>query len=483
MPLIIPANTLSGGYEVANSCRFNDGDSASMTKTPGSNGSQTTFTFSCWVKRSALGSAQNIITARYSGGTSGSRYSYLQFDGDDKIVVFGGVYSTSSTSQSFQKQSPGVYRDCSAWYNICWIHDTTEGSGINRDKLFVNGTQVTWNTGYTYDGDAAEDAATFFNVTTSPIYIGQYDSSNYFDGYMAEVCFIDGSALAATSFGEFDEDSPTIWKPKDVSGLTFGTNGFYLDFEDSSNLGNDANGGTDFTESNLAATDQATDTPTNNFATWNPLAQTPQKGTIAEGNLEYDRSGSSDNWVTIASTIAATAGKWYYEYKIIDGGSSTGNGSLVGFLDYNTSAFQHTANDAITNAGEYAWYGASGNLYINGTDVAQVDSYTDDDIVMVAMDLDNSKAYWGKNGTWIDSGDPTSGATGTGARDIANVSSGTFAFAVSHREGGNGQANFGSPPFSISSGNADDNGYGNFEYDVPTGYLALCTKNLGSDGG
>ena len=102
---------------------------------------------------------------------------------------------------------------------------------------------------------------------------------------------------------------------------------------------------------------------------------------------------------------------------------------------------------------------------------------------MVAMDLDNSKAYWGKNGTWIDSGDPTSGATGTGARDIANVSSGTFAFAVSHREGGNGQANFGNPPFSISSGNADDNGYGNFEYDVPTGYLALCTKNLGSDGG
>ena len=475
---LYPGAKTTPAYEVANSCRFEDGDSPKMTITqgnptePGGNASRK-WTISTWVKRGNLG----INSYIFLGGAYTNQGNKLYFDSNDNLVYW--EHNSSSTT-SWKFVTNRKFRDCSAWYSIIVAHDSTQSTEGNRVKIYINGTQ---ETSFSTDTYPSEDADSNFMYNAEVITIGAQHTQNYFDGYLAETVFIDGSQLAATSFGEFDEDSPTIWKPKDVSGLTFGTNGFYLDYEDSSNLGNDANGGTDLSETNLAATDQATDTPTNNFATWNPLAQTPQKGTIAEGNLEYDRAGGSDNWVTIASTIAATAGKWYYEYKIIDGGSSTGNGSLVGFLDYNTSAFQHTANDAITNAGEYAWYGASGNLYINGTDVAQVDSYTDDDIVMVAMDLDNSKAYWGKNGTWIDSGDPTSGATGTGARDIANVSSGTFAFAVSHREGGNGQANFGNPPFSISSGNADDNGYGNFEYDVPTGYLALCTKNLGSDGG
>ena len=469
---IYPAPSTPGGYEVANSVRYNDGDNPSMHKTPGSAGNRRTWTFSAWVKRTTVGAAQRIFSQ--GNHSSGDPMTYLKFNSDDTIQ-FDRYVSATEKIQTNRK-----FRDVSAWYHIVLRCDTTNGTAGDRFRLYINGTE---ETSFSTDNNPSQNADTEVN-NTQKFELGSVGASTEnFDGYFAEVCLVDGSSLAPTSFGKFDEDSPKIWKPIDVSGLTFGTNGFYLDFEDSSNLGNDKNGGTDLTEVNLAATDSATDSPTNNFATWNPLAQTPQKGTIAEGNLEYDRAGGSDNWVTIASTIAATAGKWYYEYKIIDGGSSTGNCSLVGFLDYNTSAFQHTANDAITNAGEYAWYGASGNLYINGTDVAQVDSYTDDDIVMVAMDLDNSKAYWGKNGTWIDSGDPTSGATGTGARDIANVSSGTFAFAVSHREGGNGQANFGNPPFSISSGNADDNGYGNFEYDVPTGYLALCTKNLGSDGG
>ena len=470
---LLPGAKFTPAYEVANSCRFDDGSSAYMHKTPGSAGDQQKFTFSFWIKRCGIttGTAMTIFDTE----ADDDNQFKIRFNDNGTLTVESKV---SDHNDSLITND--LYRDPSAWMNFVIAFDTTQGTASNRFKIYHNGTQIT---SFGTENYPAEDLNTLANAANK-LYVGTSAQTDaYCDMYIAEFCLVDGQQLAATSFGEFDEDSPTIWKPIDVSGLTFGTNGFYLDFEDSANLGNDKNGGTDLTEVNLAATDSATDSPTNNFATWNPLAQTPQKGTIAEGNLEYDRSGSSDNWVTIASTIAATAGKWYYEYKIIDGGSSTGNGSLVGFLDYNTSAFQHTANDAITNAGEYAWYGASGNLYINGTDVAQVDSYTDDDIVMVAMDLDNSKAYWGKNGTWIDSGDPTSGATGTGARDIANVSSGTFAFAVSHREGGNGQANFGNPPFSISSGNADDNDYGNFEYDVPTGYLALCTKNLGSDGG
>ena len=475
--IILPANTLSGGYEVANSCRFNDGDSSYLSQSTSSSTGKI-FTLSFWMKKST-DSSTGIIFIMSSDSVS---HNYIEIA--TKSANGLDVQLKNGSGGTFLRRKLNrLFRDFSAWMHVCIRFDSTNGTAGNRLRIYVNGTQET-DIDVDSTPDVPEDYVTDFNNSSTINIARNLNDSSYYDGYLAEMVLVDGSSLAPTSFGEFDEDSPTIWKPINVSGLTFGTNGFYLDFEDSGDLGDDESGqGNDFTETNLAATDQATDTPTNNFATWNPLAQTPQKGTIAEGNLEYDRSGSSDNWVTIASTIAATAGKWYYEYKIIDGGSSTGNGSLVGFLDYNTSAFQHTANDAITNAGEYAWYGASGNLYINGTDVAQVDSYTDDDIVMVAMDLDNSKAYWGKNGTWIDSGDPTSGATGTGARDIANVSSGTFAFAVSHREGGNGQANFGNPPFSISSGNADDNGYGNFEYDVPTGYLALCTKNLGSDGG
>ena len=113
----------------------------------------------------------------------------------------------------------------------------------------------------------------------------------------------------------------------------------------------------------------------------------------------------------------------------------------------------------------------------------ELSSYTDGDIVMVAMDLDNNKAYWGKNGTWVNSGDPTSGATGTGAQTITDSSgSDFFAFAVTHREGGHGQANFGNPPYANSSSAADANGYGAFEYAPPSGYYALCTKNLAEFG-
>ena len=477
MPLILGTNSIKDtGYNVANSCRFNDGDSSYLSQSTSSSTGKI-FTLSFWMKKST-DSSTGIIFIMSSDSVS---HNYIEIA--TKSANGLDVQLKNGSGGTFLRRKLNrLFRDFSAWMHVCIRFDSTNGTAGNRLRIYVNGTQET-DIDVDSTPDVPEDYVTDFNNSSTINIARNLNDSSYYDGYLAEMVLVDGSSLAPTSFGEFDEDSPTIWKPINVSGLTFGTNGFYLDFEDSANLGNDKNGGTDLTEVNLAATDSATDSPTNNFATWNPLAQTPQKGTTAEGNLEYDRAGGSDNWVTIASTIAATAGKWYYEYKIIDGGSSTGNGSLVGFLDYNTSAFQHTANDAITNAGEYAWYGASGNLYINGTDVAQVDSYTDDDIVMVAMDLDNSKAYWGKNGTWIDSGDPTSGATGTGARDIANVSSGTFAFAVSHREGGNGQANFGNPPFSISSGNADDNDYGNFEYDVPTGYLALCTKNLGSDGG
>ena len=458
------------GYDVANSCRFNDGDSPRHQK-DFADGHDTAATISLWFKRCTVGAAQTLLECFEDA----NNYFRVRLESSDELQI----RDRQGGSDQLRLKTSAEFRDPSAWYSLIIIIDTTDGTAADRCKVYINGTRVTaFATETTY---GSSDTIETGNADCTVNIGGSGGSDNYLDGYLAEVVFLDGVSQASSGFGEFDEDSPTIWKPIDVSGLTFGTNGFYLDFEASDNLGNDANGGTDLTEVNLAATDQATDTPTNNFATLNPLAQTPAKGTISEGNLEYDNPSGSANWITIASTMAANSGKWYYEYKIIDGGDSAGNGSLVGFLDYNTSVFQSTANDPITDAGEYGWYGA-GNTYINGSDAGVISNYTDADIVMVAMDLDNAKAYWGKNGTWVNSGDPTSGATGTGAHAIANVSSGAFAFAVSHREGGNGQANFGNPPYANSSDAADANGYGAFEYAPPSGYYALNTKNLAEYG-
>ena len=221
------AKSLAEAYTIDQSLRFDDGDSPSLTRTPAVTGNQKTFTVSCWVKRGNLGATQNIITARYSGGTSGNRYAYLEFDSDDTLLVFGGDYSTSSTTQSFQKKTSALYRDVGAWYHVVWAHDTTEGAAADRDKIYVNGTQASWDAGFAYDLDADADDITFFNITTSPNYIGQYNSSNYYDGYLAEFYFIDGTAYDADDFGETDTTT-NQWKPIDaVDDLTFGTNGFY----------------------------------------------------------------------------------------------------------------------------------------------------------------------------------------------------------------------------------------------------------------
>jgi hypothetical protein len=294
--------------------------------------------------------------------------------------------------------------------------------------------------------------------------------------YIAELVYLDGTALAVTNFGEFDSDSPTIWKPKDVSGLSSskGVNGFYMDFEDSSNLGNDVWGGTDFTESNLDAQNQSTDTCTNNFATWNSLFR---KGTttpaFAEGNLKstFDDSGANEFALT---TFGVSSGKWYAEVKWT---SATGTGATAtGILDM---AYSGTAdpNNAVTNA--FGYFG-SGTKNVSGTASSYGNSYTTGDIIGIAIDMDNNKLYFSKNGTFQDSGDPTSGSTGTGA--ISIISGVTYGIFTSDYNNKVAELNTGSPAYSISSGNADGNGYGNFEYSVPSGYYSLNTKNLAEYG-
>ena len=472
MPLILPGNVasaLGGAYEVANSCRFNEADSPDLSRATGETTGATQWTFSAWIKRSTLGSLDNGGT--FLGWyTSTSKRSIFGFNDDDKLYW----WSDNGSGTQGDATTAAVFRDVSAWYHVVLKIDTPQASQSNRVKIYVNNVEQT----LTFSGaHPAQSEANTGMYGKSIIGASYYNTGTdrHFGGYLAEVCLIDDSALSPSSFGEADEDSPNIWKPKDVSGLTFGSDGAYLDFEDSGNLGDDESGnGNDYTVTNLAATDQATDTCTNNFATFNSLfVYTTLKPSYSDGNLTaiFDNSGNNEH---APSTIAVANGKWYGEFKWV---SATGTGATV------TGVFPVDADiSSDLNAQSHCYLG-DGQKRVLNTSSSYGNSYTSGDIIGIALDMDNNKLYFSKNGTWQDSGDPTSGSTGTGAISITADKT-YFMYCSDYASSGNRSvdANFGSPETSVSSGNADANGYGNMEYSVPSGYFSLCTKNLAEFG-
>jgi len=482
LPLILSGNVASATaattYSVANSCRFNDDDTAYMHKTMGTPSNADIFTWSAWIKRGLITSGSHQI---FSFEEDGNNREFILFNASDTFE-----YKTKVSGTETKLVTNRLFRDPSAWYHFVVAVDTTQSTDTNRIKIYVNGTQETSFSTGTY---IAQNTDTVLNLSGSKPALGaNWDGStpeSHFDGYMAEVCFIDGTQYAASDFGEFDSDSPTIWKPTDPSGLTFGTNGFYLDFEDSANLGNDANGGTDLTEVNLAAADQATDVPTNNFCTMNSLDNYYQEVTFSEGNNRIAKPSSPDNTSPSKGTIGLTAGKWYWELKCSVGATTSW---LIGIGSTQVTAAGNY--ELGVNANDYAYSANDGDIRSGGSESSYGDTYAAGDIISVALDLTNSKLYFAKNGTWQNSGDPTSGATGTGAVSITAVGStinGQYFPSHTFWSGGGTATtdyNFGGcPAFAISSGNADADGYGNFEYAVPSGYYAICTKNLAEYGG
>ena len=475
LPTILSGNVASAlptGYTVANSCRFNE---AVMHKTPGSEGDTQKMTLSMWVKRSELGVEQQMWHTQ----NGSNQATTLVFGSNDKLYFIADDSNKLITTR--------VFRDPSAFMHICLAIDTTQGTAGNRAKLYINGVQETV---FDTESQPSEDQNLQWNKTTSHRIGSQADTANNaFNGYLAEVVWIDGTQYAASDFGEFDEDSPTIWKPKDVSGLTFGTNGFYLDFEDSSNLGNDANGGTDLTEVSIAAADQATDTPTNSFCVLNVLNPS-FNGTVTEGNCKQVSTSSA--WRGIYGTIPFTTGKWYAEFKVIAKGSSGGPGVIN--IDDGGDTFRFGETNRGLGQGENGVaYLENGQILDGGNTIKTGNtSFTDNDIVGVAIDATNGFVYWHKNGTYMegaksgqDAGVPTSGSTGTGGYPLADLvaANGTYLFGYGGDDAWNIEANFGGcSAFTVSSANQDADGYGNFEYAVPSGYYALCTKNLAEYG-
>ena len=463
---LLPGAKFIPAYEVANSCRFNDDDSAFLSKTFGGDGTHhDKGTVSFWLKRGELGAEQGIFTA------GSSDRNFIRIESDDTLTF-------RSVTDSFHLQTTQVFRDSSAWYSIIIAYDTSQGTEGNRVKFYVNGTQVTSFGTETYPsqnldiklGAAELNAIGKDSEQTTP----------YLDGYLSEFVYIDGTQLTPTSFGEFDEDSPTIWKPIDVSGLTFGTNGFYLDFEDSGDLGDDESGNTnDFAETNLAATDQTTDTPTNNFCTFNPLS-TLSGPTLSEGNTQFDHDNGD---AATFGTMGMANGKWYWEIKALGADVDSVQKWTPGIIGADDHTLYSNRDGGYAPKATSVYLG-NGNVYENNSSVSSdYDTAAQNDIISIAVDMDNLKIYFAKNGTWMNSGDPTSGATGTGA--VALTAS--FAPYLPIVGEGSGAAisfavNFGNPAFTISSGNADGNGYGNFEYAPPSGYYALCTKNLAEYG-
>jgi hypothetical protein len=487
MPITVLGGTklADTAFSIDNSCLFDAASGAYMSKSLGTPTNAKKATYSVWIKRCSLkthsnsndtNSGQGIVTFKPSNGN----FDSWKFNNVDKLDFYS---ETSATQEYWVADGPEVFRDVSAWYHVVIALDSTQSTAANRLKYYVNGTQLTNPTQTSYIDQNSDHVGL---ASGSTVYVGLTKAHNtnvaYADCYMAEVCFIDGTQYAASDFGEFDEDSPTIWKPKDPSGLTFGNNGFYLDFEDSSNLGNDANGGTDLTETNIAATDQSTDTPTNNFCTINPLDEPYGSVTLTEGNLQQVQTS---DYPYNRATMGVAKGKWYFEGK----GVATSGDSVIGIASVAASS---STNALYIPANNYAYYSHASNhgAYSNNALVVSTnyDAYTDDDIISVAFDLDNNKLYFAKNGTWANSGDPTSGSTGTGAVSITAAASTVdgFYFPAAADYGGSPRTtwsmNFGSPRHTVSSGNADANGYGNFEYSVPSGYYALCTKNLAEFG-
>ena len=444
-------NASSGlyGHEISNSLRFNDDDNAYLSFTPSSAGNLKTWSWSAWVKKSLNDDDQVLfsIAGVVNALIIDSAESNMGFDG-----TYGGTralrYSTIKT------------RDLSAWYHVLYVLDTTQGTAANRLRLYVNGVEDALATAQVNTYPAQNSDGGINTAVQHAICRRDNTTSLYFDGYLAEINFIDGTALTPASFGELKND---IWIPKDTSGLTFGTNGYRLQFkqtgtsQNSSGIGADTSGNNNhYAVNNLASTDVVPDSPTNNFATMNPLDADPDV-TFSEGNLKVAVGNSPDGGVR--GTFGLTSGKWYWETFNND----TGNG--VGIGVYGSAAALSSWPSIV-----------SGTLYvtalknINGTESSYGATYTDDDIIGVALNCDDGEITFYKNNS-------SQGAITT----IPTVSFPAWADG-SGAQGPSATINFGQDSSfagaKTAQGNADGNGIGDFYYAPPSGFLALCTANL-----
>ena len=449
----------SASYDIDQSIRFNDGDAAYMSRTSTTATSSTVFTISLWFKRSLLTSGNPTLINEYSGN-SDAAYLIMRLQPADTINVSGYTTNWRTTTR--------VFRDPSAWYHFVLAVDTNQATAADRIKLYINGVE---ETSFSASSNPSSGTNLGFN-TGGAQNIGRINptigGTNYFDGYMAEFNFIDGQQLSPTSFGETNDDGVWIAKSYDAA---YGDNGFYLTGEDSADLGADESGNSnDFTSSGLTSDDQVTDTPTENYATWNVL----DKGTItaSDGNLTVT---SGADQAGIRSTIAIPqSGKYYWEVTC----NTLGYINQIGLASSSKSMTNiHDSGATVSNRGWGfgSWFSSfNGNVTkfksdvgggSPGTNWTGVGNPAATDVLMVAYDSDNGSLWFGKNGTWFDSSGTADPATNTDPR-FSGLSDGTEWFALWA-----GYSTY-SPNYTANFGQSG------FTHTPPTGFVALSTANL-----
>ena len=496
------ANSATGGYNIDNSLRFYSAAEEKLEDTGLGTATSTKIgTLSVWCKLSGytIGGASTNHGSILSSRVDDNNYLYLKHQdyGDTGKLYMKGYLSGS---QNVLLETTRVLRDPSAWYHIVVAWDTTDSTEANRMKIYVNNEQIT---SWTQDTFPAEDALIRFN--SSDRYIGvrrDNGTGNYYSGYMADYNIVDGLQLTPSNFAEADEDSG-IWKPKEPDVSEYGTNGIFLEFKESgtsqnaSGMGADTSGkGNHLAVTNLDATSVVTDSPTNNFCTMIPASNIK----LSEGNLKGVTTRTM-YWDAVRGSIGVTSGKWYFEMKAsLSDDTFRVIGGFVGDPENLGVAFdgKGLSGDPLDHINQTStpfygkgvwlshWYAQDGN------DASTASTQSSGDILQFALDLDNYKLYIGVGGTFYDNdnsadGDPAAGSNPSVTIPSAAYTGRTFFPAFWLRDDDDAddnvaEMNFGNPPFAISSGNADANGYGNFEYAVPSGYYALCTKNLAEFG-
>ena len=454
--------SLSTGYDIDNSCKFEADNSEVMTHTYDSAPtSQKKMTISMWYKRTEVGS--NIGLIEFGNDASGD-YFQIRWGRD----VYGSLetYGMRFGSTNFSVGNTyGAVRDTSAWYHIVVAIDTTQGTAANRFKVYRNGAELGWSTDNRATITQNQDLALGENGKRVVVGEGAYK----YNGYIAEVNYVDGQQLTSTDFGEYDDDSG-VWIPKAYTG-TYGNNGFYLDYKNSGNLGEDQSGNNhDFSLTNITAANQATDTPTNSFATLNPLMANAGPANylpISEGGT---KAVNTDAAYKIAnSTFGVTSGKWYWEVKATDVNGVT----AIGVTMPNYWDADYTLQGCI-------YYAQGPQRYNNASASSFGATYTDGDIISFALDMNATPPTMTVYKNNSSQGDIFSGLSinGAGAAFLPPKENGYFPKVVGYNAN-TFECNFGGyTSFSISSAASDENGYGTFEYAPPSGYYALCSRNL-----
>ena len=456
--------------------------SARLSKTFGTATSQKIGTISFWVKLGKYGSngGQPYFFSTYENDNN---RTIIKLNGDDQFEF----QARSGGNLDLRFDTNRELRDVNSWYHIVITTDTTQSTAGDRVKIYINGVQQTSFATSTIPNQNVQPHYLYNNMTKM---IGAYANgpANYFDGQMAHFHMTDGTAYPASTFGETDATTG-IWKPKTDPGISqanYGNNGFFLKFDNSANMGLDSSGNSNNLTVNGTII-QNKDTPSNVFNTFNPLENYYDNGTFSNANSTYQTNNSTYSRNT--STLGMAKGKYYWEVKIAAVNQQSDYFPHVGITSTQITGTQDFVGKF---ANDYSWGtnsdGSNVKKWNNNQQTAYGTNFAVGDIVGVALDLDNNKLYFSKNGTFQESGDPTSGSTGTGAAftvtAAASTPLGAYFPSVSNYDGtGNAtfQANFGNGYFgttAVSSAQNPDDGVGIFEYDVPAGYRAICTKSL-----